>query len=229
MPFNADDARSLPGLTFAFDRAYAACPPHVRALPSRHQSPEILRLAAMACTMVRLHELRDDGEAQTVAHLAALARDPVQLEAFIAAAHAACRDDDFPAARLDPLARRGFCPLEQKVRYPRRSAWQRLTELVADLRVGTEGLDDEALVIALRDNIRSIPSSYAVPDVPGFDAKAHDRMPVTVAACYLLAFERGHCELERCIEACDRHIRGLENRICELEAQCEARACRETP
>jgi hypothetical protein len=87
------------------------------------------------------------------------------------------------------------------------------------LRVGTEGLDDEALVIAIGDNIRSIPSSYAVPDVPGFDAKAHDMMPVTVTACYLLAFERGHRELERTIDQRDRHIRGLENRICELEAQ----------
>jgi hypothetical protein len=48
MPFDAD-ARPLSGLTFAFDRAYEACPPHVRALPSRQQSPAILRLAAKAC------------------------------------------------------------------------------------------------------------------------------------------------------------------------------------
>src|SRR6516165_2395602 len=78
----SDDAQPLPGLTFAFDRAYQACPPHVRVLPSRQQSPEILRLAAMACTQVSLHDL-DEGEAQTIAHLAALARDPVKLEAFI--------------------------------------------------------------------------------------------------------------------------------------------------
>jgi hypothetical protein len=218
MPFDAD-ARSLPGLTFAFDRAYEACPPHVRALPSRKQSPEIMRLAAKACCQVPLHELRDDGEARMVAGLAHLARHPTELEACIAEMHRDCADDDCPVARLDPLARRGYCPLGQHVRYPKQSPWQRLSDLVGDLRLGTEGLDDEALVGQLRDNIRKLPSSYTVPHNLEADAKAHDMMPIVVTACYLLAFERGHRELERCIEARDRCICDLETRICELEGR----------
>jgi hypothetical protein len=202
-----------------FGRAYAATPPHVRVLPSRQQSREILRLVAKTCTQVDLAELEDDGERRLIASLAQLACDPVKLEAFIAAAHANCLADDFPAARLDPLQRRGWCPLEQTIRYPKRTAWQRLTELVGDLRAGAEDLDNEALAARFRDNIRGLTSSYAVPDVPGFDARSHDMMPVGVTACYLLGYERGHRELERCIEARDRAIHDLENRICELEGR----------
>src|SRR5260370_5522126 len=93
MPFDAD-ARSLPGLTFAFDRAYEACPPHVRALPSRKQSPAIMRLAAKACCQVPLHELRNDGEARMVAGLAHPARHPTELAACIAEMHRDCADGD---------------------------------------------------------------------------------------------------------------------------------------
>jgi hypothetical protein len=69
------DVPSCPLLaaTSAFNCAYAALPPHVRALPSRLQSREILRLAAMACTQIPLAELDDDGDARLVASLAHLA------------------------------------------------------------------------------------------------------------------------------------------------------------
>jgi hypothetical protein len=217
----SDDAQPLPGLTFAFDRAYQACPPHVRVLPSRQQSPEILRLAAMACTQVSLHDL-DEGEAQTIAHLAALARDPVKLEAFIAAAHVACRDDndDFPASRLDPLARRGWCPLGQHIRFPKVEPWQRdMFDLVAELRAGTADVDGAALAARFGDNIRALPSSYAVPRNPEADAKACDMVPVTAAAFYLLCFERGLREQDDCIAAQDRTIRNLQTYICELEGR----------
>jgi hypothetical protein len=217
---------ALAAITAVFGRAYEAMPPHVRALPSRQQSREILRLVAKDCTQVDLAELEDDGERRLIVGLAQLARDPVKLEAFIAEAHADCLPDDFAAARLDPLQRRGWCPLEQTIRYPKRTPWQRLTELVGDLRAGTEDLDDEALATRLRDNIRALPSSYAVPDAPGFDARSHDMMPVGTAACYLLAYEQDlreleqdRRELERGIEARDRDIRNLENYICELEGR----------
>jgi hypothetical protein len=202
-----------------FTRAYAALPPHVRCLPSRQQSPEIMRLAAKVCTQVSLSEIDDDNERRLIATLAHLARHPTELEACIAAMHADCAADDFVAARLDPLQRRGWCPLAQEVRYPKVSAWQRLSDLVADLRIGTEDLDDEALAIAFRDNIRKLPSSYIVPRNLEADAKACDMMPVTAAACYLLVFERGVRELEQGLEQRDRCIRNLENRIYELEAQ----------
>ena len=217
MLFDADDARSLPGLTFAFDRAYEACPPHVRALPSRQQSPEILRLAAKACAMLPLAELRDDGERRLVASFAALAHDPLSLEASITEMHAACRGDDFPAARYDPLARRGWCPLGQNIRFPKVSPWHRdMSDLIMELRAGTTGLDDEALHAALRDNIRAHPASYAVPNNPEADPRAHDMMPLTVTAFYVMCFERGVRELEQSLSDRDRCIRDLENRICEL-------------
>jgi hypothetical protein len=225
MPFDADDARSLPGLTFAFDRAYEACPPHVRCLPSRKQSPEILRLAAIACTMLPWPDDDDTGEGRTIRALADLARHPVELEACIVAMHRDCADDDFPAARLDPLARRGWCPLEQKVRFPKVSPWQRdMSDLITELRAGTFDLDGEVLHARLKDNIRANPASYAMPYNPEANAKACDMMPVTAAAFYVMCFERGVRELEQGLEQRDRCIRDLENRIYELEAQCEARA-----
>jgi hypothetical protein len=210
---------ALAAITAVFGRAYQAMPPHVRVLPSRQQSREILRLVAKDCTQVDLAELEDDGERRLIAFLAQLACDPVKLEAFIAEAHANCLDDDFPASRLDPLQRRGWCPLEQVIRYPRRTAWQRLTELVGDLRAGTEDLEDEALAGRLADNIRGLPSSYAVPDVPGFDARSHDMMPVGTAACYLLGYERATRELECTLDHALRDRRNLENRIYELEGR----------
>jgi len=217
MPHDPDS--SLRWVAEVFTRAYDALPPHARCLPSRQQSPEILRLAAKACMQVPLVEVDDDNERRLIATLAHLARHPTELEACIAQMHRDCADDDCPVARLDPLARRGYCPLGQHVRYPRQSPWQRLSDLVGDLRLGTEGLDDEALVGQLRDNIRKLPSSYTVPHNLEADAKACDMMPIVVTACYLLAFERGHRELERRIEARDRCIRDLETRICELEGR----------
>jgi len=217
MPHDPDS--SLRRVAEVFTRAYEGCPPHVRCLPSRQQSPEIMRLVAIACTQVPLSEIDNDNERRLIATLAHLARHPTELEACIAQMHRDCADDDCPVARLDPLARRGWCPLGQHIRYPKQSPWQRLSDLVGDLRFGTDGLDDEALVGQLRDNIRKLPSSYTVPHNLEACAKAHDMMPIVVIACYLLAFERGHRELERCIEAHDRCIRDLENRICELEGR----------
>jgi hypothetical protein len=130
-------------------------------------------------------------DSRLIATLAYLARNPTELEACIAEMHRDCVDDDFPAARLDPLARRSWCPLGQHIRYPKQSPWQRVSELVGDLRIGTEGLDDEALVGRLRDNIRALPSSYTVPHKLEADAKAHDMMPIVVTACLFACFRAG--------------------------------------
>jgi hypothetical protein len=117
--------------------------------------------------MLPLAELRDDGERRLVASFAALAHDPLSLEAFITEMHAACRGDDFPAERYDPLARRGWCPLGQHIRFPKVEPWQRdMTDLIADLRADTMGLDREQLTAAIGDNIRALPSSYATPKTP---------------------------------------------------------------
>ena len=44
-------------------------------------------------------------------------------------------------------------------------------------------------------------------------------MPVTVTTFYLACFEENICALEQSLLAHDRHIRDLENRICELEGR----------
>ena len=60
MPHDPDS--SLRRVAEVFTRAYEGCPPHVRCLPSRQQSPEIMRLVAIACTQVPLSEIDNDNE-----------------------------------------------------------------------------------------------------------------------------------------------------------------------
>jgi len=103
-------ARPLHGLHSAFDRAYLTCPAHVRLRPLREQSDEIMRLAAKACSQVPSHWMLDSTERSMVGALSEYARNPLALEAFIAELHRDFPDDDFPTARLDPLARRGWPP-----------------------------------------------------------------------------------------------------------------------
>jgi hypothetical protein len=45
---------------------------------------------------------------------------------------------------------------------------------------------------------------YAVPNNPEADPRAHDMMPLTVTAFYVMCFERGVRELEQSLEQRDR-------------------------
>jgi hypothetical protein len=152
----------------------------------------------MACGMVPAHWMLDATERAMVEHMGAMAHHPLQLEVFIAETHAAFPDDDFPAARLDPEARRGWPPAVSgaEARIERHPPWSEPTnDLTADLRAGTQHLIGEALHARINDNIRALPASFAVPN-SGADPRRHDMMPVTVAAFYLYCLEQRIRELE---------------------------------
>jgi hypothetical protein len=198
-----DPLPRLPILTQAYDAAYAACSREIAHLSPRRQSDEVLRHVARFCLAQVGRPCDDIAEAKLVGVLAGAAADPFALTQLIAAINAESGDADFPAASLDPRGRHGWTAAIHAgmPRIIHKPPWQQSTdELLAELRVYTEGLNGERLHAQLAANIENrAGGNFIVPD-NGTDPRPARMMPVSIAAGYILAFEQLIRDLETALE-----------------------------